>query len=88
MLILFVRVVRDFVSEAVVVPVGSIGVGVGAGRDNAVAVNDVEALTKQFDDFLRDGFERLFRHRNYWCITIRAAVKRLFSFSLFSYPRA
>jgi hypothetical protein len=30
----------------------------------------------------------LFRHRNYWCITIRAAVKRLFSFSLFSYPRA
>jgi len=54
---------RDFVSVFVVFPSRVVGVRVRTGRDNAVGVDDIDTLTEQFDDFLRDGFERLVWHR-------------------------
>ena len=77
----------DFVTPLVVLPFRRVGVRVGAGGDNAVGVQDVQPLTEQFDDFVGDGFERVLRHRTYWCITICSAVKQVFSIFLLSYPR-
>lgn len=78
---------RDFVSVFVVFPSRVVGVMIRAGRDYAVGVDDVDTLTEQFDNLLRDGFERLVWHRTYWCITILPVVKQVFSLFLLSYPR-